>query len=263
MNVYLGIATKAFKQNFVYKANMFVRIIGNVLNIFVNICIWQALYANKATVHGVTFADMITYVLLSLLLLMISSSSINMKIHYQIRDGSVANNLIRPISFKYINVFEDLGENLFGSLFAYLPAMILFGFIYGIKLPPRFDLFILFVVSSILGIFIAYSISFIYGLLTFWFQDATYMNFLSRALMTLFSGCFIPLWFYPDFLFKISMALPFHLITFEPLAIYLGKTDFYGGLLTISLQLVWIIVLWVVRKWMWNGVQKHIVVQGG
>lgn len=263
MNIYLGIAIKSFKQNLIYKANLFISIIGEALSIFINICIWQALYATRGMVNGITFEDMITYVLISNLLLALSYSGISMKLHFQIRDGSVANNLTRPVSFKYINMFEDLGENFFGALFTYLPAMILFICIYGILLPGSFVQFLLFLASALLGIFIAYSLGFLYGLLTFWFQDATYMNFLSRALMVLFAGSFIPLWFYPDILFKISMALPFRLITFEPIAIYLGKVDVQGALFTILLQLVWILVLAVTQKLMWNGVQRHIVVQGG
>lgn len=263
MNAYIGVAIKSFKQSYTYRANTFLVIIGNLLNAFITISVWQALYASRNNLNGITFNDMASYVLVSGLLSKLSYSSIALKVSTQVKDGTIANNLVRPISFKYLNVFDDFGSNIFGTIFTYTPTIIIFTMVYKIAFPQNLSMFFLFIISSILGICISYSMSFIYGMLTFWWQYSTYVNFLSAALMRLFAGSFIPLWFYPDILYKVSTVLPFRLIAFEPLSIYLGKTGINAAVYVIIAQIVWLIVLGVVQKLMWRGVQNYIVVQGG
>ncbi|MNY70956.1 hypothetical protein D3C86_2091960 [compost metagenome] len=64
-------------------------------------------------------------------------------------------------------------------------------------------------------------------------------------------------------LLKISMILPFHLITFEPIAILLGKLSFNESVRVIVLQFVWMIVFVMIEKLLWFKVVKKIVVHGG
>lgn len=81
--------------------------------------------------------------------------------------------------------------------------------------------------------------------------------------LRLLSGAFIPLWFFPTALADISSFLPFRLIFFTPISIYLEKISGVeaGGL--IAQQLLWIIALLVVEKILWRKGIRKLVIQGG
>jgi ABC-2 type transport system permease protein len=206
---------------------------------------------------------MISYVLISSFVSSLGYSGIAFKIASQVRDGTIGNELVKPINYKHMIMFSELGENVFHSVCVRLPIVILFGIIVKAILPVSSLNFILFLTSVILGITLVYGLNFIYGILAFWLKTSEYVNFISRALMTLFAGSFIPLWFYPKSLYKISQILPFRFITFEPMQIYLGKVDFGGGLHIIGFQALWIIILTIIQKLMWRAVQKHLIINGG
>ncbi len=81
--------------------------------------------------------------------------------------------------------------------------------------------------------------------------------------MELFSGSFVPLWFYPDWLYAISACLPFRLIFFEPISIFLGRYAVEDMLQIVLLQLVWLAVLYAAGVWVWSKAQTKVMVHGG
>lgn len=257
------IAKKALKVSVTYRLNTLFEVISVAFGFFVQICVWTALYSGRGSLNGINLRDMISYILVSSFVSALGYSGIAYKIAGQVKDGTIGNELIKPINYKHMIMFHELGENLFHSVFIRLPIVILFGIIIKAMLPASVISFVLFLISVIFGITIIYGLNFIYGILAFWLKTSEYVNFVSRALMTLFAGTFVPLWFYPQFLYNISKVLPFRFITFEPMQIYLGKVDLNGALYIIGFQIAWIIILTIIQKLMWQSVQRYLVIQGG
>ena len=79
--------------------------------------------------------------------------------------------------------------------------------------------------------------------------------------MTLFGASAIPLWFYPDWLAKVSLFLPFRYISYEPILIFLGESE--SPLTAIILQLAWLAVLFLIEKLVWRRAERKLIVQGG
>ena len=82
-------------------------------------------------------------------------------------------------------------------------------------------------------------------------------------LVEILSGLLIPISFFPDTLAEISRWLPFQLISFTPLMIYMGK--FQGEQLVTSflLGLGWTLVLVGLGHWFWRKAATKLTVQGG
>lgn len=263
MGVYLKIIAKQIKLRWVYRSNIYLSIVGNIFYYFLMISVWQALYQNNDLVNGVNLSQMITYTLVSSLVSSFSRSMIAYTMANQVKDGTIGNEMVKPLSYKWMHVSQEIGSNVFFTLVITLPAMILMFILYGVKLPSSMMDLTLFFVSAVLGIMMAWTINFIFGMLAFWLKTPEYVAFLTSALRTLFAGGVVPLWFYPEWLRTIAKALPFRFMTFEPLAIYLGQYTWSESLQVLLIQVVWCLVLYGIEKIMWRGIQRYLVIQGG
>jgi len=263
MSAYWEIAKKHFKMNWIYRSNFYMRIIGNLLYFFIEINVWQALYKSDVLVGGISLAQMITYIIITDLISSFSGSNITYTIASQVKDGTIGNELAKPIDYKMLHLAQTVGRNVMMTLCVTIPAVILMGIIYGLELPSNLLTFGLFLVSAVLGLAIHYTIEFLFGILAFWLKTAEYSAFLMGACSALFSGGIVPLWFYPEFLRNIAFVLPFRFMTFEPLAIYLGTYSTPEILTVLLMQLLWFIGLTVLERVLWRNVQKYLVIQGG
>jgi ABC-2 type transport system permease protein len=79
----------------------------------------------------------------------------------------------------------------------------------------------------------------------------------------LFGGTMLPLWFYPGWLLSVSSFLPFQYALYLPMNIYLGRTAGSDIASAFLIQIVWILILFGIERFIWYRVQHKIVVQGG
>jgi ABC-2 type transport system permease protein len=86
---------------------------------------------------------------------------------------------------------------------------------------------------------------------------------ITRLIIALLSGSFIPLWFFPDWARKVLSYLPFASIYHAPLSIYIGKIRDLEALNTILLQAVWMIALFICSRFLWSRSKRHLMVHGG
>ena len=263
VGAYLAIVGISFRQRFVYRADSLLHIASTAFGYFVMANVWRALYSGRVTLAGADLRDMITYTLLGSVLRGLTGSWIAHRIAGMVQDGSIGLELIRPVSLRYKALCEDIGGNLFYTLSVNVPAAVLLGAAYGFRLPADGPRLALFLGSAAAGVFLMQTINFILGLIAFWFKSGEYVNFFRSALMTLFAGGFVPLWLYPKALAVVASALPFRFVSYEPLAIYLGRTSMRDATAVLAMQVGWILLLSVVERLLWRGVQKHITVHGG
>jgi ABC-2 type transport system permease protein len=262
-NVYIEIIRKAFQQKFAYRANSYINILGAIINLTIQVSLWTALMKNNKIVNGVSFDDMINYIIINTIILSLVQSNIGNKLSQRVRDGSIAIDFIRPINLKYYLICDDLGENVFRTVFSTLPICLLSIIFLQFQLPKNPMNLILFIPSIIGGMIIIYKINYILGMLAFWIEATWYIQWYLSALFTLFGGTFIPIWFYPKLLYNVSMMLPFSFISFKPISIYTGKLSLHASFQVILLQIFWIIILSVLEKAIWKRAQNKVVIQGG
>ncbi|WP_099204723.1 ABC transporter permease [Scatolibacter rhodanostii] len=257
---YLTIAGKIFKSQFSYTASTVMRLLVSLLTFFIQINLWSALTATGKS--ETTIEDMMIFVVINLIITTFTSANIANELEPAIRDGSVANYFIRPVSFKYHCFSENLGKNLYNVLTSALPVLIL-GFAV-FKLPvPNISYFLLFLLSLLLGCLIMLELTYIFGLLAFFTQKTWYISWYLRAFTTLFGGTVVPLWFYPRGLNDFSYYLPFRYISFEPINLYLQKTQLQDVWIIISVSVFWILLLNLIGLCIYKVVEKRITINGG
>lgn len=263
MGLYLEFCKKSFLEKYSYRFDFFLSIFGSFLSVLVQLSIWEALYNGKSELKGLSLLDMMNYVVICLVIGNVTSSRTGSKIASKVQSGGIISDLIKPINFKYYLWAEDLGENSFKLIFSVIPVILLTSFFYGLFLKVNVIMFIIFLVSMVLGAGLAFYINYLIGLLAFWLRNSWYVSWFLAAFQALFSGSKIPLWFYPNVLYRITEILPFRYVFFDPLTIYLDKVSYSHAIEIILIQTAWIIILVIIEKLVWSSVQKKIFVFGG
>lgn len=252
----------SFKEKYAYKFDFYISILASVLVIVVQINVWEALYRGSANNTG-SLQQMITYVLLSSVIFSLTKSEAGKKIGRKIEDGSIISDFTRPVVFKNYIFAEDLGNNFFQVIFISLPSVAVVSLFYGFSWNGNFLNSLIFLASLVLGVIISFYIKYIIGLFAFWLETSWYIPFFVGAIFELFSGSTIPLWFFPEWLRNISYLLPFRMIFFEPISIFLNKYSVHHSISILGIQVIWLSALVIIEKLLWMNAQKKIVVHGG
>lgn len=262
-SVYITFAMKSFMQRFTYRANAYFYIISSILRLSILASFWAALLGNGKVVKGTTYEDMIAFVLINMVVLAMTRSNIGNKLAQRFEEGTIAIDFIRPISMKYYLIAEQLGENMYSTVFHIIPVCLVGALFLQFQLPSELWQVNMFALTLFLGMILIYILNYLIGLMVFWLKTSFYTNWLLNALLELFAGSVVPLWFYPTVLYNVAMLLPFRFISFEPISIYLGRTAWTDSWVVVFYQVLWISVLLLVERIVWRQVQKKVIIQGG
>jgi ABC-2 type transport system permease protein len=262
MNKYLEILKISYLSEYSYRANVIFSILRNSIVLFISINIWQALYGTKTTVNGIALSEMLNYLVITFFIRELTRSDIADTITAKIRSGAISTDFILPVSFFFNHIFEQMGKNLFNLVFSILPICMIAYFFFQFKIALSTHL-LLFIPSAILATILMLLISYTFSLFAFWFKSALFVRALINALLEIFAGAAVPLWFYPPWFFEVSMFLPFRLIFFSPVSIFLGKLSPAEALEVLGLQAFWIVLFFGLERLVWHRAQKIVTVQGG
>ena len=260
MNLYAGFLRKSFLQRFMFRSEVVLEILGNLIQMLVRVSIWTALLAGGSQ-RGITLETMITYTILGFIVGTLTRTNLGNALAGRVQSGMIALDLIRPVNLKFYLMCEDFSNNLYRLITSGVIVTVVSVLVWEI-MPAEPLTLAAFIVAVMLGVWIMYSIDFAMGMLVFWTENATFLRMAKSGLFTVFAGHMIPLWFYPDWLLRITNFLPFRFVVFEPIAIYTGYASMSVGNILL-VQLLWIAILAVIQMLMWSRVRNRIFVQGG
>lgn len=259
---YLAFAKKSFLKRSAYRFNHLMSIVNTCLQIFIFWGIYKALYGGKTQVDGITMSMVTTNFILSMGLSAVFYVD-DYFLPQKIWDGSIANELLRPVSFKGRMIAENLGNAGFNLIFQFVPALLICVWVLGMELPASPLMFGLFLVSAVLGYGVLWTISFAVQMTSFWLVNIWSLTTIKKVFINVLSGAMIPLWFMPEWMNGVLKFTPFSSIYFTPVQIYLGQLSMREILFQCMVQVVWIAVIYMVGNLLWMKGQRKLVVQGG
>lgn len=266
MKVYFEIVKNTFNSNTAYRANLFFFLLGRLIALFAMVSVWSAIFYNTAKTNSsagdISLRDMITYVIISTGISIIINNNVAGDIGSKIRSGEIAMDLIKPINLKACLLCQTLGNNAVKLMFQLIPFLLMGILAFGLEC-PKWDFFVIFLISLVNGLIINFFLAYITGIIGFWYLSVGHINRLLSDISTLLSGYIVPLWFFPKSLLIISDFLPFKLMYFSPITIYLGKISYWESIAILIQQYLWIVILLVIEKVMWIRGVKKLVIQGG
>ena len=154
---YLPFTRNVFQRLISYKANAIIFMFGDFLMLAVTYYLWKAIYGSTAetVLNGFTFNEMIIYIFISFLTSIMINVDISYDISREVKDGSIAINLVRPINYEKRMLFQGLGNVLYNFIIIFIIAFSATTFLF-YKFFGYISIFriIIYFISIILGIFI-------------------------------------------------------------------------------------------------------------
>jgi ABC-2 type transport system permease protein len=121
----------------------------------------------------------------------------------------------------------------------------------------------LFLITAFIGFLIRYCIEMSFSFLSFFLVETGGIVDIFYFAMSLLSGSVIPLWFFPDWLEKLAIYMPFQGIYYIPTSIFIGKITGVEIAFSIATQIFWLLVCYGILRFVWHKASQKVVVQGG
>lgn len=260
---YRSIANRSLQNVLSYRISYAVTFLSNTVNLLAIYFLWAGIYSGRDVVGGYTWDEMKTYLLVTFLANSVLSWYSETAISGKILDGSVAVDLLKPIDFQTARFSETLGTSLLEGGMSLILLVIFSSFISGVALPHSLLVYVLFAISLLGAIVVKFGIVYLAALLCFWSTGSMGIVWTRIAVTNLLSGALVPLAFFPDWLERVALLLPFQSIIHTPTMIFLEQAGTIESLKLIGIQYFWGAALWLAGKGMWKWAVRQVTIHGG
>ena len=266
LKTYLPFATNVFQRKLSYRADAIIFILGNAVMLAVTYYLWKAVYSSSTSkmINGFSLDEMTIYILMSFITSVVISGSMIHEMYREVKDGSIAINLIRPISYEKRMIFQGIGNVAYNFVVIFTVSFILITILY-YKFSGTINIFniLFYLITTILGMFINLYYNYAFGLLSFKITNMWGLTQIMGAVSELLSGTLIPIVFFPKAIQWMFNFLPFSSMIYTPTMIYLGKITGLELIKAVCVQIIWLVILIVISRVMWNAMIKKITILGG
>ncbi len=256
MRKYFEIFKYGLKMNFVYIVDYMISLLSFIIHVSVFNALWDFILKDGSTV-GYSRNELIWYIVMAEFITYSISRSFY-KISDKVKDGTIANMLLKPINFCTYFLAEESSNIL--KIFINFIGLVVLGISYGGRLEMNFTLTVFVIVSTILAIAIGLLIQLIIGLLSFTMEEVRALWFIIQKLQFLL--VFVPLEFYDPIIQKILFFLPTTHTVYAPARI-LVKYNFNESLTLILIQIIVMMITAMFAKFLYKKGVEKINANGG
>ena len=237
----------------------------------IRLMILAAFFAAATEPQPMDMPQIVAYVWLGQALLGMLPWNVDADFREQVRDGTVAYDLLRPLDLYSYWFGRTLAVRVAGPTLRGIP-MVLFSMIllplvglgdWALIPPASAVAFAGFVASLVLAAMLATAITLLAHISLLWTISGVGMDRVLTGLVTVFSGLTVPLPLFPDWLQPFLNWQPFRGLADVPYRIYSGNirpTEIAGELVFV---LIWTIALVLLGRLILLRGVRRMVVQGG
>lgn len=258
----LAIAKQDAKEGLYYRFDLLLYIFNFIIEITVYVFIWLAIYNNGNQILGMSFEQVTTYYILVVSLSPIINWGVNDIIGNSIREGEILRELLNPISYFNYYLGIRIGELIESTIVGVLTFGIC-SLLFGVLLPNGLLNFLFFIIVIFLAVIVVYFFELALGMTAFYTNSIWGIEIFKRSIISIFSGMIAPITLFPSFLQKIANVLPFKDCIYTPINIYFGELTNLEVLQVILKQCLWIAILYIIAKFLFNKAVKNLTVNGG
>lgn len=254
----------SFKEKSIFRFDYIVGTIFAFLYIVLKVYLWKGLYGTDGRdIGGITLSNMIAYSIIAGFTEGVTKTTVMKDLNDSVLDGSVSASLLLPIGLKKYMFIQSVTRNLFHTVYGMVPSVAAAMLVFGFHISIRPENLLLYFCSVCMGIVINFLYHFLFGSSVIWLRNSFFLNNINSVLLSLFSGAFVPIWFFPAGLKALSRFLPFRYIVFEPAAILADSKSVEEALTVLGMQMLWIVLLFCAVTLVWNRGRHKIMIQGG
>ena len=268
LRTYLPFVNAGIQEVATYRVNWIFFMLGNALACFVSYFIWAAVYGSGGggAINGFTLPQMIVYIVLMFLTGTIIASDGAYVVGEEIRDGTIAMRLIKPVSYNATFLFQELGNKLPTEIAIAAPMIITVEIIRTVlsgSLQFNALSLLLYILSCVLAYLINFYFNICFGFIAFVIKYLWGANMMKNVVIGFLSGTVIPLSFLPGVMERVFLLLPFASLNYTPVMIYMGVYQGTELLYYIGLQVFWALFFFGLSKLLWVVSVRRLSVQGG
>jgi len=260
---YAEFSRVGFVNILAFRLRYFTGIITYFLNVTVYYFIWTAVFRSASTIAGYSLPQMITYISVGWMIRSFYWNTIDQEMAYEVIEGKIAMDLIKPVSIQWMWICRAMGESAFRLGLLTLPTAVVVALVFPVHGPSSPENFALFMLGVLGSFFMMAAINFMIGTCAIPLKSILALIRAKYWLIELLSGLLIPISFFPSAAQKIMAWLPFEYIAYQPLQIYLGKLDRAAALRALATQWLWVAVLLVLAHLWWERASRKITIHGG
>ncbi len=262
--MYLEIARIGFVNILAFRLRYYTGILTYLINVTVYYFIWRAVFAQATgSIAGFSLPQILTYVSVGWILRSFYWNTIDQEMAYEVIEGKIAMDLIKPVSVQWMWLTRAMGESAFRLILLTAPTAIVVTLLFPV-LPPASKIhFALFLLAAAGSFLLMGAINFLIGTCAIPLKSILALIRAKFWLIEILSGLLVPLNFFPRPLQVISAWLPFEHIAATPLQIYLGRLSPEDSLLLLAREYAWIAALLLAGHLWWLRATRKITIHGG
>ena len=271
LKMYLPFASAGVKMELSYRAQVVMWIIISFVEAFFILFLYRAIYDNSPSgvINGFTYDDMVLYMITSFVFsFVMGGGDTSYNIYTDIREGTIANTLTKPVSYRMRHLSTYLGMVALDTVIIMLPMLgITYTVFFAIGLmKARFWTFLInlifFLAFTVIACFINDAISYFVGMLVFFTDHLFGLNMARTTLQNFLGGKMIPL-AYMGALGTVFSYTPFAFLNSVPVLTLMGKVEISQTIVYLLVALAWLLAIELVNHLIFSYAMKKLSVQGG
>ena len=249
----LAIVKTAWARGLTYRFTVVMFRLSDVVELVAQLVIWMAVFGTRDVVSGYQQNEMITYVIIGYTAHVMTRNFLNQAVSDDIEKGTLSQFLVKPMQYISYIMTREVGRNGLTWTFSVITQVIFIALFWKhILLPASFAALGIILVMMALVVVINLFISFLVGCIAFWTVETMGAQVFLQALRRMFAGNFFPLNLLPVGFVTASFLLPFSYSFFVPMQLYLGKMSIQQGLIGVGVEVVWLVILYGITKFVWS-----------
>lgn len=241
-----------------YRVAAAIWMIGAIVQPIVYLVVWATVAREQGgSVNGLTVGDFAAYYLVLMFLEHLTFTWIMWEFDYRIREGQISSALLKPIHPIHADINDNIAYKLLG-LVMMVPAGIAMAWAFR----PNFDFNLTSLLIFIPVFFLTFALRFMtgytLGLAAFWTNRISALNSVYFVVHLFFSGRLTPIELLPNYLQTVANVLPFKWMVSYPAELLLGRYTTAEALQGLLIQALWVAVIGLLLRTVWNrGVKKY------
>ena len=205
---YAEFSRVGFVNILAFRLRYFTGIITYFLNVTVYYFIWSAVYSGGHSIAGYNLGQMITYVSVGWMIRSFYWNTIDQEMAYEVIEGKIAMDLIKPVSVQWMWISRAIGESAFRLGLLTLPTAVVVALVFPVQRPSSRENFALFLVAVLGSFFLMAAINFMIGTCAIPLKSILALIRAKYWLIELLSGLLDPDVIFPGQSSKIPVVAP-------------------------------------------------------
>ncbi len=262
IRAYAAFAAMVPKEFLAYRLWVWMQLAVQILSMTIFVYFWRAVYASTPTLGGLDLEQTLRYILLAQILAPLVETRVVFQFGFLIQTGQISMELLRPVDFQVRQFVENLAHLVVFAI-QELPLLVVAWLFFGLQLPADPRVWIAFAISLGLGQSAVFFFDWIFASAAFYSTETWGLSVVRVGVATFFSGALVPLTIMPTWLQQIAAALPFAQAIYVPASLLSGITPLAQAPQVWLVQLLWLVGLAALSRYVFGIAVKQVTVQGG